>query len=268
VVDLNGDGIVNATDMCMMIDYWGTDEPLYDIAPPPFGDGTVDVQDLIMLSEHLFEEILPSELIAYWKMDEAEGSIAEDAAGDNDGIVYGEPQWRPDDGVKAGALSLDGVDDYVSTDFIIDPSLGAFSVFTWIKGGAPGQVIISQSDGTGTGETWIGIDALGGKLMTGLVPPPVGRYVPQPLISESNIIDGQWHHIGFVWDGAYRFLYADGIEVARDTSAQNPPKSATGGLYIGVCKNLEEGSFFSGLIDDIRIYNVALSAEEIEALSR
>ncbi len=57
--DFNGDGIVDAADMCMMIDYWGTDESLYDIAPSPFGDGIVDVQDLIVLAEHLFE-VYPS----------------------------------------------------------------------------------------------------------------------------------------------------------------------------------------------------------------
>ncbi len=56
IVDLNSDGIVDADDMCIMVDYWGTDEPLCDIGPMPWGDGVVDVQDLIVLSEHLFEE--------------------------------------------------------------------------------------------------------------------------------------------------------------------------------------------------------------------
>jgi Tol biopolymer transport system component len=55
IVDLNDDGIVNADDMVIMIDHWGTDEPLCDIGPMPWGDGVVDVQDLIVLSEHLFE---------------------------------------------------------------------------------------------------------------------------------------------------------------------------------------------------------------------
>jgi len=53
IVDFNGDGIVNADDMCLMLDYWLTDEPLYDIAPHPFGDGIVDIQDLVLLAEHL-----------------------------------------------------------------------------------------------------------------------------------------------------------------------------------------------------------------------
>ena len=57
IVDLNGDGIVDAADMCIIVDHWGTDEPLCDIGPMPWGDGIVDVQDLIILAEHLFEEV-------------------------------------------------------------------------------------------------------------------------------------------------------------------------------------------------------------------
>jgi len=61
LVDLNADGIVDAADMCIIIDYWGTDNPLCDIGPMPWGDGVVDVQDLIVLAQHLFEEIPPVE---------------------------------------------------------------------------------------------------------------------------------------------------------------------------------------------------------------
>jgi len=61
IVDFNGDGIVDSADMHIMIDYWGTDESLCDIGPTPFGDGIVDVQDLIVLAEHLFEEFPPVE---------------------------------------------------------------------------------------------------------------------------------------------------------------------------------------------------------------
>ena len=61
IVDFNGDGIVDSADVSLMIDYWGTDEPLYDIGPMPWGDGIVDVQDLIVLAGHLFEEFPPFE---------------------------------------------------------------------------------------------------------------------------------------------------------------------------------------------------------------
>ena len=60
VVDLNSDGIVDAEDMCIIVDNWGTDDPLCDIGPMPWGDGIVDVQDLIVLAEHLFEEVPPT----------------------------------------------------------------------------------------------------------------------------------------------------------------------------------------------------------------
>jgi len=56
IVDLNGDGIVDALDMCIVVDNWGTDNSLCDIGPMPWGDGVVDVEDLIVLAEHLFEE--------------------------------------------------------------------------------------------------------------------------------------------------------------------------------------------------------------------
>jgi hypothetical protein len=61
IVDLNSDGIVDAIDMCIMVDQWGTDDSLCDIGPMPWGDGIVDFQDLIVLAEHLFEEFPPVE---------------------------------------------------------------------------------------------------------------------------------------------------------------------------------------------------------------
>jgi len=270
IVDFNGDGIVDCADMCMMIDWWGTNEPLFDIAPHPSNDGIIDIQDLVLLSEHLFEEIYPMELLAYWKLDETEGTIAYDIARDNDGFLFGEPVWQPAEGKRGGSLELDGIDDHIVSDFILDPTDGPFSVFMWIKGGAAGQVIISQADGSGSGETWLGLTESDGSLMTGLVPPPVGRFRPELLESQSVVTDDQWHHVGFVWDGVYRCLYVDGTEVARDTQAITaaPLKHSDGGLYIGTSKTLDVGTFFSGLIDDVRIYNTALNANTITALAQ
>jgi hypothetical protein len=256
IVDFNGDLKIDLDDMHIMVDHWGQNNSLCDIGPMPWGDGIVDIQDFIVLTEHLYQ------IAAHWKLDEAEGSIAYDSVGDYDGAINGNPSWQPTGGMKGGSLFLDGIDDYIETPFILDPSKGSFSIFAWVYSWMPGQVILSQADTTGprgiiTGSTWLGMDP-SGKLMTGLVPPRAGWVNPQPLVSESVITDTQWHHIGFVWDGSYRALYIDGIEVAKDTAAQNPLKSATGGLYIGCGKDKEPGSFFSGLIDDVRLYNRAV----------
>jgi hypothetical protein len=264
IVDLNGDGIVDSADMCILVDYWGTDYSLCDIGPTPLGDGTVDVQDLIVLVEHLFEEVFPEELETYWKLNEVEGDIAHDSAGDNHGTLSGNPIWHPDGGQVAGALEFDGIDDYISTDNVLNPKLVEFSIFAWIKGGSPGQVIISQkSSFGGTGATWLGTDTSDGRLTTELTSTAAG-----PLESGAVITDGQWHHIGFVWDGSYRQLYVDGVLVAEDTVALTALKPSTGGMYIGVSKDRAPVTFFSGLIDDVRIYDVALSAEEIAALAQ
>jgi hypothetical protein len=68
----------------------------------PWGDGIVDVQNLIILSEHLFEEIVPPELVASWKFDETEGSVAYEAVSSNYGYLFGDPLWHPTEGKKDG----------------------------------------------------------------------------------------------------------------------------------------------------------------------
>ena len=258
IVDFNGDGIVDSADMCIMVDHWGENYSLCDIGPTPFGDGIVDVQDLIVLAEHLFEEVDDPTLIAHWKLDEAEGIIAYDSAGENNAVVIGDAIWQPAGGMVDGALAFDGTDDYVSTDFVLNPADGVFSVFAWIKGGAPGQAVISQTINA-DGVNWLSADASAGNLMTELRH-IAGRVVGPPLWSQTVITDGNWHRVGFVWDGANRILYADGVEVARDT--QPGLGSSEGGLYIGAGSSLDSSSFFSGLIDDVRIYNRVVSPQE------
>jgi len=208
-----------------------------------------------------------SPLIAHWKLDETADGLAQDSAGDFDGTLHGGPAWLPAGGKKTGALQLDGVDDYVSTPFVSNPADGAFSAFAWVKGGAPGQVILSQTDGAGSGEIWLGVEPLQGKLMTGLIPPPSGRTATPALKSDFIITDGQWHHIGFAWDGSRRHLYADGAEIAKDAAAVAPLKSSNGGLYIGAGKTPDAGTFWLGLLDEIRIYNRALDVAEIGDLA-
>jgi len=253
IVDLNGDEIVDAADMVIMVDHWGENYSLCDIGPTPLGDGIVDVHDLIVLAGHLFEEIFPPGLVAYWKLDEEEGDIAYNSIGDNHGILSGYPSWQTDSGQVVGALEFDGIDDYVETGYVLNPADGVFSVFTWIKGGAPGQVILSQ----GSGAHWLMADVADGALRTDLrTPETTGRDAKPagpPLICSTVVTDGDWHRAGFVRNGSDRVLYVDGIEVARDTA--ETLESASGGLYIGAASALEPGTFFSGLIDDIRIYN-------------
>jgi hypothetical protein len=90
-----------------------------------------------------------------------------------------------------------------------------------------------------------------GKLMTEL------RYtrgrIPQPpLLSQTVFTDGQWHRVGFVWDGANRSLYVDDTLVAEDS--QYDLVDSSGGLNIGCGSDIAAGTFWSGLSDDVRVY--------------
>ena len=252
VVDFNGDGIVDLKDFSRLAQYWGQNRRSVDMGPTPLGDGTVDIQDVAALAEYWLEDF---RVIAHWKFDETAGGIARDSAGDKDGTLHGDPVWQPTGGKVAGALQLDGINDYVSTAFSLNPKDEPFSVFVWIKTDSAGQAIISQTDGTtGFGSAWLCTDPSHGRLMSRLMEVPFG-----PLESESVITDGHWHHIGLVYDldATRRHLYVDGVEVAQDADFVGWIAS-DGGLYFGAAKDLDPASFFSGLIDDIRIYDRAI----------
>ena len=153
----------------------------------------------------------------------------------------GNALWQPAGGQIEGALQFDGVDDYLAAPFILDPTKQPFSVYVWIKGGQPGQTILSQPGAFGA---WLSVDPVGA-LATGLT-------FPLPAVTSDTVItDDQWHYIGVVSDGSGMSLYVDDAEVARsDTSPVLPAQS---NLQIGAGTNLEPDAFWSGLIDDLRI---------------
>ncbi len=246
VVDLNGDGKVDREDIRALMNNWGRNNPHCDIGPTPFGDGIVDMQDLAVLTRYASDNITDPTLLACYRFDETEGAVAAECVATCNGKLMGNPKWRPEAGAVGGAIELDGVDDYVSTSLVRDPSRGPFSVFAWVKGGKPGQVILSQSSGA----NWLVADAGTGALMTDL---KSGTRSNAKLASQTVITDGKWHRIGLVWDGSYRTLYVDDEPVAEDT--QNGLRSVYSDLAIGAGKDLAPGTFWSGLIDEVRIYN-------------
>ena len=246
IVDFNGDYVVDIEDLVLLIEHWGQDDPMYDIAPP-FGDGVVDVTDLEVLMSFWGQEIDDPYWLAHWKLDETEGDVAYDSVGEYDAVVLGDAVWQQEGGQVGGALQLDGIDDYVNASFVLNPADGVFSVFAWVKGGVPGQVILSQVDG----ENWLMLDAQG-SLKTTLK----GSRRDPDLTSEVVISDDTWHRVGFTWDGVNRVLYVDDSEVARDTQAGL--RGSQGDLTIGAGNSLDAGTFWSGMIDDVLIYDRAI----------
>jgi len=246
--DLNNDWQVDEQDLAILNAAIDANDLSADIAPAKRRDGKVDANDLNLLIQYMGKEIPELGLFARWKLDETEGVTAYDCVNHRDGTLEGGTVWQPTGGQVDGAVQLDGINDYVSTPFVLNPSSGPFSVFAWVKGDADGKVIVSQKSGA----NWLLIDS-SGKLMTEL---KAAGTSGGALVSEAIITDGNWHRAGFVWDGTSRILYVDGIEVARDAQATLTPSS--GSLYIGAGSTKAATSFWKGLIDDVRIYDRAV----------
>ena len=201
--------------------------------------------------------------VAHWKLDETEGLIAHDSSVNNydgtlcDDFPTDDSQWVT--GQINGALKFDGYNDYVSCPFVLNPNDGPFSAFAWVMGGGISQHIICQLDGTGTGRLWFHVNAVNN--FTTQLREPGGS----GLSYTAETWDSQkWNHVGIVWDGLRRHLYIDGEEVIADGTDLIGLEDCDGSLYIGAHKDLT--NYWDGLVDDVRIYDRALSEAEIENL--
>ena len=248
IVDFNGDGEVDGKEVLAMAEHWGQSYPPCDIGPTPMGDALVDAKDLTVLAGYIGQDVNDPTLVAHWALDEVGGSVAIDWVGEHDAMIIGNVVWQPD-GRVGGTLAFDGKTNFARTmSPVLDPAQGPFSVIAWVKGGAAGRVIVSQASGT----DWLCLNQYG-MLTTDLK--AAGRD-GKSLTSDAFILDDQWHRVVLVWDGTNRALHMDGVEVARDT--QPSLAASSGSLHIGGGKSLNPVTFWSGLIDDVRIYNRAV----------
>jgi hypothetical protein len=262
--DFDSDCDVDKDDFALLASAWlahPEDErwdPRFDISEPK--DERIDALDVAVLLDQWQAD---PRLAAHWRLDEQQGTIAHDSIGDWDAVIEGEPQWRPLAGKIAGALELDGLDDYARTSVVVNPAESSFSVLIWVKSNNPGRTVLSHSDSAGVGADWLAIND-DGDLLTGLTG---DTRTSQTLESDSVAADGQWHQVGLVWnrDTQIRTLYVDKAVVAGDQDAQGNLIFADGNLFLGASASLNPDEFWLGLIDDVRIYSVALSTEEIQA---
>jgi len=209
-------------------------------------------------------------LVAHWRFDEKGGPKVNDASDSgNAGTLEG--GTKRIDGQQGRALSFDGVDDHVPVGS--PPALDLpqdMSVFAWIRfdnvtTGGYGQCIYGQTKPSGNGGQY--------ELCVGR-----GKHVNEVTVlwqdvdvcvSESKLKTGQWYHIGFTRTGEPGdwtcTLYVDG----KLSSVAQQIKTDVGPAYpfeIGRPGAFDK-LYFAGGIDDMRIYNRALAAEEVVALA-
>ena len=191
-----------------------------------------------------------SQIVSYWKFDETSGIIADDSVGTNNGSLINGPIWTA--GKVGGALSFDGVNDYVTAgvDGIVFGSGRANTLMAWIKSDKLSSIVFKP----GTLE----IDVTSAGIH-------VNEYRSSTnwrgITATTYVNDGKWHHLAFVhqtnnvWD-----IYADGINVKSGPTGTTSVIGDT--FYIGGHGGYLPFSF-RGSIDEVAVYNGALSADEI-----
>jgi len=203
-----------------------------------------------------------------------EGGIvqtAEDSSGNgNTGTLYNNPSWRPSGGQIAGALEFDGVDDRVEDSGAGSylNGLSAVTMSLWVKSDVTGQNrgIVFGSDPTGSDEQLglrydkSGIYGGGVKGIKASIRTTLGY---RQIESTSNVQTTSWQHLAIVWQsGSSLKLYING-----QLDPLNYDMGPISGTISGVQKFMlglgAKGSYWDGMVDDVRIYNRVLDANEI-----
>ncbi|MHC4484609.1 MAG: LamG domain-containing protein, partial [Planctomycetota bacterium] len=187
-----------------------------------------------------------------------------------------------------GALELDGVDDYVDCGNppILDFGTGDWTVSAWMNA----TEVPSDSTIVGKGGDHSSVELPGvryqmlldsSNYISPTLDDDVDKYNPG---GEIPVIDGQWHHIVMMRrNGTELRLYVDGVEdmgVTNHGESTIPDTYDLSGTskfnaYIGAITHAENSTpdtvvlekLCPGMIDDVRIYDVALSEAEIAALA-
>ena len=208
-----------------------------------------------------------SGLAAYWKLDEYPGSgVAKDSAGPADGAVVGASFVGPPPASKIGnAASFNGSGNYlgVTSTGNIPINNSPYAISAWFKPVSAGVGGIIGWGAFGFGDQAnalrLAADVCSGSW--GLINywwGPDLKYCPPAGTNWST----NWHHVVAQFDGTTRSIYLDGGLVASDSPTGHSVPNASN-FRIG---STNGGEYFNGSLDEIGIWNRALSAQEISNL--
>jgi len=203
-------------------------------------------------------------LVGWWKLDAGAGTVAVDFSGHgNHGTIRGSTFWI--DGYDLGALEFTGPGDFVEMNGY-EGITGANSrtMTAWVKTTTPDRTILSWGVNT-VGQKW----RMRSDATSGLRVEVNGGY----HYGVTSITDGQWHHVVVTFeddgtpDALDTVLYVDGqLDATADSLDEPIDTSATGVVRIG--ESPWHNAPFVGLIDDVRIYDKALTLQEIHLVMR
>jgi len=231
-------------------------------------DGRVSVTDEVTVVVRDKSEInVNSGLVAYWKVDENSGTRAEDFAGSHDGTLVNGPAWRPNGGKIGGALDFDGVDDYVAIGKIDVEGGTGLTLALWFKAddfGASYARFIAKVTETQDHYWLLSTSDDGTVLRFNL---KAGDSTTVLKTSTGQIQTERWYHIAATYDGNRMRIYKNGVEVAGINKSGSVNTNPNVLAVIGNQPPAAGSWPFDGLIDDVRIYNRALSSTEIATIA-
>jgi ribosomal protein S27E len=200
-------------------------------------------------------------LVGWWKLDDGSGTVAKDSSHafkGNDGTLMGDPKWVK--GRKGGALQLDG-NQYVSLGAILQGSYKEITIACWVKhGSSQWQNIVERS-------AWDNPDGIGLMMDYNTTSATFGHYGIVGASSKANVQDNQWHHVaGTMRQSGSDYVYSIYVDGKLDNTATNATglTATKNGWAIGARYDGTWG--YRGLVEDVRIYDRALSASEIQAI--
>ncbi|MHC4648236.1 MAG: LamG-like jellyroll fold domain-containing protein, partial [Planctomycetota bacterium] len=200
-------------------------------------------------------------LMAWWKFDEGEGSIAYDSAGNSDGSLLGDPV-RIAGGIASNALYFDGDGDcvFVPRSQSLEPDEITVAMWALLDGEQSTSVRLLRKAGAYDTGYLLAADQTDDRTMQFRVGYPEVVVAADTRTHHEYI--GAWHYFVGVYSKEHIALYIDGLEVSS-SSHTSGSMAHTHDLYIGCGLPAASGEYFNGAIDEVRIYDRALSAGEI-----
>ena len=205
---------------------------------------------------YLTKAFPPPNLVGLWHFD---GDALDSSGKGNYGTLQGDATFAT--GKFGQALSLDGTSDYVEVadSPSLDDVTGELTIEAWVRAnvtisGTTQMQIVDKGEHTSSSGYMLMIyngDLYGRVNKAGIT---ATIYGPYPN-------DGEWHHVAYTFKSGEQKLYIDGSEVKSNTGTATI-KTNNYPLFIGMGVNRPLYSW-NGLIDEVRIWNVALPQEQL-----
>ena len=229
---------------------------------------------LVLQTNPAESQVVKDGLVSYWTFDTADvkGDTVKDAIGGNDGTIVGAPKHGA--GKFGQAFEFSGKPDVIDIGAPDDGSLDFgdvqdFSMAAWIKVDKAPELdgnqstIVSKGDGGGNARILWKINTTKVSVTLSHIPDgPTSHF-----LGVKDVTDGKWHHVLFVADrSAGTRLYIDGKFDSEGDESDEVDINTESRMYIGASVRVGEVTrrYFEGLIDEVGIYDRALTEDEVE----